>query len=119
MMAEDMDLLRDYTTRHAEEAFETLVSRYINLVYSVAMRQVHDPHLAEEITQAVFVILARKAAALGPGTILSGWLYRTTQFVSADALKAQRRRQLHEQEAYMQSVLNEPETAAWTQIAPL
>src|SRR5262249_29179961 len=87
------------------QAFATLVSRYLNLVYSTALRHVRDPHLAEEITQAVFIILARKAAALNAGTILPTWLYRTACYVSTDALKIQRRRQRREQEAYMQSKL--------------
>ena len=50
MMTDDMDLVRDYATRQSERAFETLVSRHLNLVYSVALRQVRDPHLAQEVT---------------------------------------------------------------------
>ena len=126
-MADDMELVREFAARRSDAAFETLVSRHINLVYSVALRQVRDPHLAQEIAQAVFIILARKAGSLGPKTILSGWLFRTAQYASADALKIQRRRQHREQEAYMQSVLNcgcdapsQPTNEeAWTQIAPL
>lgn len=114
-----MQLVRAYAMNQSEPAFETLVSRYINLVYSAAMRQVRDPHLAEEITQAVFVILARKAGTLGANTILPSWLYRTAGFVAADALKIQRRREQREQEAYMQSLSNEPELETWQQIAPL
>ena len=114
-----MELVREFATRRSDAAFETLVSRHLNLVYSVALRQVRDPHLAQEVAQAVFIILARKAGSLEPETILSGWLYRTAQYASADALKSQRRRQHREQEAYMQSILNEPESEAWTQIAPM
>jgi len=117
MITDDMALLREYATRNSDDAFATLVSRHINLVYSVAMRQAGDPHLAEEITQAVFIILARKAGSLGDKTVLPGWLCRTARYASADALKQQRRRRHREQEAYMQSL--EPETTAWERIAPL
>src|ERR1035438_2151107 len=105
MMNQDMELLREYATRHSEQAFATLVSRHLSLVYSSALRQVRDPHLAEEITQAVFIIFARKTGSLGPKPILPGWLYRTTRFAAANALKMQARRQCREHEAYMQSNL--------------
>jgi len=120
MLNDDLILLREYARSGSEEAFAALVSRYVNLVYSVALRQVRDPQLAEEITQAVFIILARKAGSLGPKTIVSGWLCRTARYASANALTIQRRRQRREQEAHMQSILNEPASdETWTQIAPL
>ena len=116
-----MELVRDYARNGSEEAFATLVSRYVNLVYSVAFRQLGDAHLAEEVTQAAFIILAGKADSLGPKTILSAWLCRTAQFVAAKVLRTQQRRQNREQEVYMQSLLNppEPENSPWLDIAPL
>jgi len=121
VMTDDMTLLREYARRNSEEAFAALVSRHVNLVYSVALRDVRDPQLAEEITQVVFIVLARKAASLGANVILSGWLCRTARYAGANALKMQRRRQQREQEAYMQSTMNqsESEAEAWIQIAPL
>ena len=119
MMIEDMELVRQYARCKSEEAFATLVSRHVNLVYTVALRQVRDAHLAEEITQTVFIILARKARSLTSKTVISGWLYRTARYASAKALTMQRRRQHREQEAYMRSQLNETDSNAWMQIEPV
>jgi RNA polymerase sigma factor (sigma-70 family) len=121
MMSDDMTLVREFAANASEPAFAALVERHIALVHSAALRQVGDAHLAEEITQAVFIILARKAASLGTKTVLSAWLYRTTRYAAADALRARRRRQAREQEAHMQSILNQPDTDtdAWAQLAPL
>ena len=122
-MNDDMELVRLYAVSQSEQAFETLVNRYVNLVYSAAVRQVSDPQWAQEIAQVVFIILARKAGGLGPRTILPSWLYRTARYVAADAVKAERRRKQREHEAHMQT-LNEtaneiaPEEI-WAQIAPL
>jgi RNA polymerase sigma factor (sigma-70 family) len=116
----DMDLLQDYSRQGSEEAFAELVRRHINLVYSVALRHVRIAASAEEITQAVFVILARKAAGLRPATVLESWLHETTRLTALSFLRGEQRRQRREQEAYMQSTLQEsPDVPVWNQLAPL
>src|ERR1035437_6205775 len=116
---DDHELLAEFARNESEAAFAALIARYVNLVYSAALRFTGNPHHAEEITQAVFIILARKAVSLRRGTVLSGWLYQTARLTAANFVKGEIRRQRREQVAYMQSTLSEPETAAWEQIAPL
>jgi len=72
-MKRDLDLLRAYAQTRSEVAFATLVEQYQGLVYGAALRQTRDRGLAEEITQAVFIDLARKCRTLRPGTILLDW----------------------------------------------
>jgi DNA-directed RNA polymerase specialized sigma24 family protein len=90
---DDMTLLREYATRGSEAAFGELVSRRVGFVYSAALRQVRDPHLAEEITQAVFIILAKKAGRIPQKTILTGWFFRTTRFAALAQLRDRAKRQ--------------------------
>jgi RNA polymerase sigma factor (sigma-70 family) len=121
---DDMALVREYAASQSEPAFAELVARHLNFVYSSALRRTGDAALAGDVAQAVFIILARKAGALGRKTVLTGWLYRAAQFAAADALKQRRRRQQREQEAFMQSVLNSGGDASsqqeiWKQIAPM
>ncbi len=115
-MQSDAELLAEWTARRSEAAFARLVERYVALVHSAARRQVSDPHLAEEITQAVFILLARKAGSLSRQTVLAGWLCRTAHYAARDALKAERRRQHREQLA---ATMDPPTDAAWQQLAPL
>lgn len=115
---DDAQLLAEFTRNESETAFATLVTRYVNLVYSTALRFTRNPHHAEEITQAVFVILARKAGGLGRSTVLSGWLYQAARLTAANFMKSEARRQRREQEAYMQSTLNDPD-ATWELITPM
>src|ERR1043166_7061104 len=116
---DDQQLLREFARENSPDAFAALVTRYVNLVYSAALRSTGNPDHAAEIVQAVFVILARKAGSLRPGTVLSGWLYQTARLTAANFVKGEIRRQRREQEAYMQSTLGQPQTMAWDQIAPL
>src|SRR5215471_17281051 len=116
----DHELLALFAGNGDEAAFAALVSRHVNLVYSAALRFTGDNHHAEEITQAVFLILSRKAGAISSSVVLSGWLYQAARLTAANFLKEHRRRQIREQEAYMQSTPNPTDAGeAWKEIAPM
>jgi RNA polymerase sigma factor (sigma-70 family) len=116
---DDSALLREYVERDSEAAFAALVTRHVNQVYSVALRRTGNAHAAEEITQTVFVILARKSRSLGRRVILSGWLYQTARLTAATFVRGEIRRARREQQAHRQTALNEPTDEVWPHIAPL
>jgi uncharacterized protein (TIGR03435 family) len=117
---DDWQLLNDYATRNSEEAFHALVERYAGMVYHTALRQLGNPHAAEEVAQAVFIILARKAATIRRQTTLYGWLFRATRFAVLNQRRQEKNRARREQEAYaMQSASNSDDlNPVWEQITP-
>lgn len=122
MMADDSALLRLYTEKKSEDAFSELVRRHIGLVFNVALRKVGgDAHLAHDVAQTVFTDLARKADSLCERTTVTGWLFTSTHFAAAKAVRAAQRRRKHEAEAHaMKDLLspNEPEPD-WDGLRPV
>ena len=119
---EDALLLRSYAVEGSERAFTQLVSRKVDLIYSVALRQVGgDPHLAAEVTQAVFVDLASKAKRLKASTTLTGWLYRSAIFESKKLWRRQVRGRRRQQEGYEMQTLQASDDSGndWNEIRPL
>jgi len=114
----DAELLEDFTRNRSEAAFAAIVGRYVGLVHSVALRHTAVPEQTQDITQAVFIILARKAGSLGRKTVLSGWLYHTARLTAANYQRAESRRIRREQEAYMQSIMEAGATPVWDEVSP-
>ncbi len=115
----DQELLRDYAERRSEAAFAELVRRYVDLVYSAALRMVRDAHLAKDVAQGVFLALAQGAGQLTKCAVLPGWLHRTARNLAANAVRCDVRRRTREQEAAAMNevIASEPGTA-WEQVAP-
>jgi RNA polymerase sigma factor (sigma-70 family) len=115
----DQQLLGEYAEGQSEAAFAELARRHVDLVYSAAMRMLCDAHLAEDVTQAVFLALARNARQLTARPILSGWLHRTALNLAVKAVRSEVRRRAREQKAAAMNQLlaTEPDTT-WEHIAP-
>src|SRR4051812_2973139 len=101
-MTSDAELLDRYITTRCEPAFTELVQRYLRLVYLVALRQTGgNAFLAEDITQAVFLLLAKKAHSLRGHPILAGWLHHATRLVALRALRTELQRRQREAEVVL------------------
>ncbi|HEX4053908.1 MAG TPA: sigma-70 family RNA polymerase sigma factor [Tepidisphaeraceae bacterium] len=116
----DSSLLREFAARRSQDAFAALVSRHSDWVYSAAVRMVRDPHLAEDVTQAVFLILADKAGKLSPVS-LHRWLFKVTRYASANAIRARTRRDKHERRAAMSTseIYESDPDQMWQEISTL
>lgn len=115
----DQQLLRDYSENRSETAFAELVRRYVDFVYSAALRLVCDGHLADDVTQGVFVALAQNARQMGNRPVLAGWLHRVAQNLAANTVRSEVRRRDREREsAHMNELLSSEEDASWDLIAP-
>ncbi len=121
-MTDNDELLRQYAETGSEQAFTELVMRNLPLVYSAALRQVGgDEQLAKEVAQTVFTDLARKAASVCRREVLTGWLYTSTRFAAAKAVRADRRRQTRERTAVamQESGFNPTAESTWEEINPV
>jgi RNA polymerase sigma factor (sigma-70 family) len=117
-MTPDAELLRQFAQTHSEDAFAELVRRYVNLVYSAALRQVNgDAHLAQDVAQVVFADLARKAGSLAPRESLTGWLYTSAHFTTVKMVRTETRRREREGK-FMRDPIHENEVGRVTPCAP-
>lgn len=119
-MTESQTLLIEYAEQGSESAFRELVTRYINLVYAAALRLVDgDTQLAEDVTQMVFINLAKKARTLSREVMLGGWLHQNTYHVATRAMRAEHRRKTREREAVEMNTPQEDVRADLRQVAPI
>src|SRR5216683_6650207 len=119
-MTDSQKLLAEYVQSGSEAAFRELVTRYVDLVYSTALRLVEgDTHRAEDVAQTVFVDLSRMARTLSNDVMLGGWLHRHTCFVAANTMRGERRRQSRERQAVEMNALQTNSGADISLVAPI
>jgi len=119
-MTDSQILLADYVANGSEPAFRKLVGRYLDFVYSTALRLVEgDRALADDVTQIVFADLARLARRLSKEVMLGAWLHRHTCFVAAKTLRSNRRRQARERQAVEMNTLQDHSESNLAQMAPM
>src|SRR3954471_5768467 len=99
----DHQLLDRFRADHDRDALDALARRYIGLVYSAASRHVRDPHLAEDITQAVFIVLVRNARSIRADAVLPAWLFTVTRHAAMNAVRMRDRRRFHETRKMVES----------------
>jgi RNA polymerase sigma factor (sigma-70 family) len=124
----DHQLLARYVKCGDQAAFAALARRHAGLVYAAARRQMQDAHLAHDVTQVVFLVLAKKAATIPPRTVLAAWLLKATRYTANNMSKSEFRRRRREQVVALgkrdeagcsASAAAESEGGDWEQVAPL
>lgn len=119
-MADDTELLRHYVESGSEAAFTEFVGRHLSLVYFTALRGTGgDTALAQDIAQAVFTTVARKARTLLTHPTLTGWLHMTTRYAAARAIRNERTRRRYEQKAAMHDEITAGAESEWEKLRPV
>jgi RNA polymerase sigma factor (sigma-70 family) len=95
----DWSLLRQYLDTGSEAAFSKLMDRRMKLVYWTCRRDLNDDQLAEDATQAVFVLLVQKARSFNKGVSISSWLFQAARFISRDMIRREGTRKRYEEGA--------------------
>jgi RNA polymerase sigma factor (sigma-70 family) len=103
----DGELLQRYVGSRDEAAFAALVHRHGPMVLGVGWRVLGDSHAAEDVFQATFMVLVRRAAFLDQREPLGGWLYCVAQRL---ALKAKAKRALRRQRERSAKIMDHMET---------
>ncbi len=116
----DWERLQRFVDAGDQRAFAELVAEHLDMVYAAALRQVRSPELAEEVTQAAFIILSRKAGAIPRGTVLAAWLHRTAFYTARNTVKREARRRRHERRAAAAEAYVDARLAGttWQRLAP-
>src|SRR5262245_52600952 len=105
----DRSLLERFSALRDEDAFATLVRRHGPLVWGVCRRVLGHRQDAEDVFQATFFVLARKAATIRWRDSVGSWLHEVAFRLSKESRVKTARRRFHElSAAALQPTLQPP-----------
>lgn len=116
----DAELLRKYAHTGDQATFAEVVRRHAGLVLAAALRQLGgNHHRAQEVTQVVFLTLAKNAARVAGHPVIAAWLYRCTRHAVAKARREDHRRVVREATAAQLAEAGELGVVEWARVEPV
>ena len=115
----DRVLLERFVRTRDEEAFAILVKRHAAMVMAVCRRVLNDVHAAEDVFQATFLVLVRKARSITQPDCLGPWLYGVAYRIALQARGAAAKRRLHEQRAALIQAAQSDAEIVWSDLRPI
>jgi RNA polymerase sigma factor (sigma-70 family) len=117
--ATDAQLLARFIKNRDESAFAMIVERHGPMVLNICRRMLNDAHEVDDVFQAVFLVLVRKAGSVGKPELLANWLYGVACRTAAKA-----RGQAYRRQAYVKEMVDMPATDttsdhAWQELRPV
>jgi RNA polymerase sigma factor (sigma-70 family) len=115
----DRQLLRRFADTRDEDAFAVLVRRHGPLVLGVCRRALLHVEDAEDVFQATFLILARKAGATRWHNSIASWLYTVASHLAKRTRQRRERRREQERQAGQMARTKSDSAEAWREIGSL
>jgi RNA polymerase sigma factor (sigma-70 family) len=109
-------LLQRFVSCRDEDAFSVLVERHAALVLGLSRSILRNPHDAEDIFQATFLVLARKAGCIRKGESLGSWLYAVASRLAQKTRARAGKRRSCEQQAASPLELTPVDEVTWGEL---
>jgi RNA polymerase sigma factor (sigma-70 family) len=117
--ASDATLLARFIKERDESAFAAIVDRHGPMVLNICRRMLNDAHEVDDVFQAVFLVLVRKAGSVGKPELLANWLYGVACRTAAKARGQAYRRQARVKEIVDMPATDTTSDHAWQELRPI
>src|SRR5207253_9383536 len=112
----DRDLLERFIAQREEAAFVALLKRHGPMVLQVCRRIQGNEHDAEDVFQATFLLLARKAGSISKPDSLASWLHGVAYRLALEAKAQSTQRQAYERQAAAMRSTSTASDQAWQEL---